>query len=130
MSNIKTYCITAPDFDFSEVRLSVNHDLLTPEVANEINEFWNSDDWRLSKEGGDVVRTVIRLFGAIAISYLQGIGGADISATSEEDRQMWTESILTAQAEGWPTYQELGIQLVSANVMCVDYEVVELEETA
>ena len=130
MSSVKAYCITAADFDFSEVRLSVNRDLLTPELAKKINDFWNENDWRLSKEDGDVVRTVIRLFGAIAISYLQGIGGADISAAREEDRKMWTESILNAQAEGWPSYQELGIQLVSANVMCVDYEVVELEETA
>ena len=130
MSNIKTYAITAADCGSSEVQLSVNHEILTPELAAEINDFWNENDWRMQQEDGDVVRTVIRLFGAKAIFYLLGIGGADISPTSAEEREWWTNSILEAQVEGWPTYAELGIQLVSASVVSVGFDDVDLEAEA
>lgn len=55
---IKRYRIT-DDRYFTEVTLQVDHDLLTPERAVEINSFWTEPDARLAAADDDPVRTVI-----------------------------------------------------------------------
>lgn len=39
MSNIKTYTVKASWFNDAEVSLQVDHSILTPELAKEINDF-------------------------------------------------------------------------------------------
>ena len=39
MSNVKTYIVTASWFEDSSVKLRVDHDVLTPELATLINDF-------------------------------------------------------------------------------------------
>ena len=128
MNNLKTYHITATDCDWSTVTLQVDHDVLTTELAAEINGFGVDANWRLGQEDHDVVRVVIRMFGARAIAYLLGIGGADISADADAAREMWTQSVLNSTGEGWPDYSQLGIQIIAANVCAIGYDEVELED--
>jgi hypothetical protein len=126
MSNVKTYIVTASWFEDSGVTLRVDHDILTPEVATEINTFWSGADGRLADENGNVVRTVVRMFGAAAIRFFMDDGGARFGPRSEDDRH-FTAQVLDAQIEGWPDLDSLGILILTAEVSAVDYDDVTLE---
>lgn len=76
MSNIKRYKVGHNWNDGMEVELEVDHDILTPERAAMINNFWSNNDGRESEAGG-AVPAVIRLFGACAINAMLAEGGAD-----------------------------------------------------
>ena len=120
MSNVKTYRISADWFSDAEVTLQVDHDVLTPELATEINQFWSSDADRLDQEGGDVVRAVIRLFGSIAIRFFMADGGASFG--SRGDSRHWTDAVIKEQGEGWPDRDGLGILITEASVPAVGYD--------
>lgn len=124
--NKKTFIVKAPWYEDAQVTLQVDLNILTPALATEINQFWSDDDWRLRKEDGDVVRTVVRMFGRKAIAYLMGIGGAEISNKTGDD--FWTRSVLSDDDEGWPECKDLGILIIEASVDMCDYDDVELEE--
>ena len=62
-----TYRVAASWFNDAEVTLQVNFDVLTPELAAEINGFWTGADDRLQEEGGNVLLAVVRMFGETAI---------------------------------------------------------------
>ncbi|WP_340569913.1 DUF2528 family protein [Stenotrophomonas sp. G106K1] len=47
-----------------EVTLDVDHRLLTPELAKDINEYWTDAEQRLEAADGDVVVAVIKMAGA------------------------------------------------------------------
>lgn len=125
MSNLKTYRVKAAWFDDAEVTLRVNHDILTPALATEINNFWSEADARLADEDEDVVRAVIRLFGAAAIRYMMDNGGASFSPVQKD--WYWTKEVIRDQGEGWPDWESLGILIVGAAVSCVSYDDVTLE---
>lgn len=124
--NKKTFTVKAPWYEDAQVTLQVDLDILTPALATEINQFWSDADWRLLEEDGDVVRTVVRMFGHRAIVYLMGIGGAEISCKGGDG--YWTRSVLTSVGEGWPSFEELGIVIVEASVPMCGYDDVKLEE--
>lgn len=126
MSATATYLVTASWFDDAQVRLQVNLNVLTPELATEINTFWSGANDRLSDEDGDVVRSVVRLFGVCAIQYFMRNGGANASASDEVSR-IWTADVIAAQGEGWPGVDALGILIKSVVVRVVDFDDVSLE---
>lgn len=96
---IKRYRSTCDDSGI-EVVLDVDHEVLTPQLATEINAFWTDADWRLQCAGGNPVMAVIRL-AAQALMYLL-----------LEDLPGDTRSAMNAfrELEGWPA--ECGITLV------------------
>jgi hypothetical protein len=113
--------------DDNEVVLEVDMSILTPELAAEINGFWGSDKLRLAEQGGDVVQTVVRLFGARVFFHLQAEGGVDFSEGAEGSSEFWTKRVLELQVEGWPDFEHLGIRIVQAYVTAADYFDVTLE---
>ena len=123
MSNLKTYRVKADWYDDAEVTLRVNHDILTPELATQINQFWSDDGGRLEQEGGDVVRAVIRLFGSAAIAFFISDGAQMGGGNS----RYWTERVIKAQHEGWPDVDSLGILIGAVFVGSVGYDDVSLE---
>lgn len=126
MSNVKTYIVTASWFDDSGVTLRVDHDVLTPELATEINTFWSDADGRLVDENYDVVRVVIRMFGAAAIRFFMDDGGARFDSRGNGDLH-WTGQVIKSLVEGWPDIDSLGILILSAEVSAVDFDDVTLE---
>lgn len=112
--------------DDNEVLLEVDPAILTPEMATEINTFWGGAARRLADQHGDVVQTVVRMFGARAIFYMQADRGADLVETDQRGGEQWTKLILESEAEGWPSFEQLGIRIVSAYVEACDYDGVEL----
>ncbi len=126
MSNITTYRVSADWFGDAEVTLQVDLDVLTPTLAAEINGFWSGAVERLGNEDDDVVRAVVRMFGAAAIQHFMSDGGASFGPCPWGDRQM-TAEVLKAQVEGWPDIDGLGIGIVGAEVSAVGYHDVTLE---
>lgn len=127
MSNIKTYTVKASWFNDAEVKLSVDHDVLTSELATEINSFWGDADSRLADEDDDAVKAVVRLFGARAIACLMEQGGADFGERRPDIGKWWTQKVIDEQGEGWPDAESLGILIKSAEVCTVGFDDVELE---
>lgn len=117
-----------------EVTLEVNHEILTKEVATLINQFWSDDHWRLAAENGDVVRTVIRLFGSSMIQIMLGEGGASFSSglrSGDDPAPYWTADL--HNVEGWGgtqganPYGFCGIRVIAADVEELSFDDVELE---
>ena len=122
-----TYRVAASWFNDAEVTLQVNFDVLTPELATEINTFWSGAEERLQAEDGNVLLAVIRMFGQVAIRYFMTAGGACFGPPRTEGDRHWTAQVIKEQAEGWPEVDGLGILITMADVSVVDYDDVTLE---
>ena len=127
MSNLKTYTVKASWFNDAEVTLQVDHDLLTPELAKEINDFWSDASYRLRQEDEDVVRVVIRMFGARTISLAMEQGGWDFSKQSVVAGLRTAQEVIDSYGEGWPKAEELGIYVIQVAADSVGFDDVELE---
>ena len=136
--NIKRYLVKETWKDY-EVTLEVNHDQLTEDIATEINGFWYGAEDRLDTESGDVVRTVIRLFGKTMINMMLREGGTNFGintkncVTGEHPGPLWTRDL--HDEEGWGgsepgPYGWCGIRVVSAYVDAPGYDDVELAEVS
>lgn len=130
MSNIKTYTVKASWFNDAEVTLQVDHDLLTPELATEINTFWSNSDSRLAAEDENVVRAVIRMFGARAIALAMEEGGWDFSNQPYAVGLRTAKDVIDSYGEGWPKAEALGISVIHAAADSVGFDDVELEAVA
>lgn len=134
-TNIKRYTVNEFFKDYS-VTLEVNHDILTPERAEEINSFWSEHDWRKSAEDGDVVRAVIRLAGSTLINIMISEGGADFTEKTkgvfdDNPGPYWTEDL--HKEEGWGGVEGgpfgwCGIRCVAAAIEAPSFDDLELTE--
>ncbi|WOI47710.1 DUF2528 family protein [Acidovorax sp. BLS4] len=124
MSNQCTYTVRATWFGDAEVTLQVDLDILTPELAAEINGFWSEDESRLAAEDGNVLLAVVRMFGLAAIRCYMGNGGASFGPTTD---RYHTAAVIEHEGEGWPEVDSLGILITAAEVSVVDYDDVTLE---
>ena len=130
MSSIKNYTVKASWYNDAEVTLRVDHDILTPALANEINSFWGDSEFRLDEENQDVVRAVIRMFGARSIALAMEQGGWDFSNHTYERGISTAKDVIDRDGEGWPIAEELGIAVTDACVGCVGFDDVNLEADA
>lgn len=117
---IKRYRITEDCYS-TEVTLQVDHDLLTPERAAEINLFWSNPDERLAVADDDPVRAVILM---AARRFMYGI--LEDSYGSVHGLQADFD-----EAEGWGGSAWNGITLIdfegSPQIELYDLDFVELE---
>ena len=127
MKELLKFKVAAADGSDDEVFLEVNPSVLTDELATEINTFWGAAAARLEEQDGNVLQTVVRLFGAQAISYMRADGGASFG-DDEADGEKWTRRVLELDAEGWPEYEQLGIRVLHAYVEGISYWDVELTQ--
>ena len=127
MSTPATYTVSADWFSDAQVTLLVDFDVLTPELATEINSFWSGAEDRLHAEDGNVQLAVVRLFGSTAIRYFMADGGASFGWGVPTLDAYWTQKVIDDQGEGWPDAEGLGILIMAAEVSVVDYDGVTLE---
>lgn len=114
-------------YDDHAITLQLDRALLTEEKATQINQFWGGAESRLDAEDGDVIRAVVRLFGAAAIRCMLSEGGASFSASDTGAARWWLEKVLDDQAEGWYGAEELGVAIVTADVFVPDFDVIRME---
>ncbi|MEJ2800602.1 DUF2528 family protein [Comamonadaceae bacterium PP-2] len=123
MADNEKFKVTATWFNDAEVTLQVDRSVLTEELATEINTFWSGASDRLDAEDGDVVKVVIRHFGALAIAWMMEEGGYDCVVRPP----YITQQVIDSQGEGWPDVDGLGILITDAYVQPVTFDEVELE---
>ena len=111
-----------------EVVLEADHDVLTPELATLINQFWSDDDERLDVYDGDPVKAVIHFAGTCLINQMLCEGGADFDKSNDTMSTYWT-GWLTHQ-EGWPPADQLGIRCVAAEVTTPRFDDLSMDEIA
>lgn len=138
-TNIKRYTVAEPWKEYS-VTLEVDHGILTPERASEINSFWSEHQFRLIAEDGDAVRTVIRLAGATLINIMLCEGGADFTENTrgpifdDNPAPYWSKDL--HDLEGWGgsvagnPFGWCGIRCIAAAVDTGDFHDMELKEVA
>jgi len=127
MPNVKTYRVKEDWKDY-EVWLEVDHDVLTQELAELINDFWGGKKERVKAENGSVVKAVIRFAGYIVINEMLAQGGSSYRKNSTEAIKLWSDWL--ADQEGWPGIGKLGIRVVYAEVETTDFDSVELSEVS
>lgn len=127
--SVKNYTVTSDDMHNVRVLLQVDHNVLTADVATEINNFWGSAHARLVEEAGDVVRSVVRLFGSVALRHILAEGGAEF-AEDEHGSKWWTKKVLELEHEGWPSMENLGIVILAASVYAPEYFDCTLEDAS
>ncbi|MBX3588757.1 MAG: DUF2528 family protein [Ramlibacter sp.] len=115
--------------DDNEIVLEIDPAVLTLEIAAEINNFYGpvAAKRRLEDQAGDLLAAVARLFAACALFCATADGGADFSEGDTRQAEALVKDTLQQEAEGWPTYESLGIRIVSAYVDAPSYEGVTLE---
>ncbi|WP_295367963.1 DUF2528 family protein [uncultured Stenotrophomonas sp.] len=84
-----------------QVQLEIDHNILTPEQAAEINEFWTGADERLDAADDNPVLAVIKIAGA---EFMGWVLDANSSYSTESMQREFD------QLEGWPSPH--GIRLV------------------
>lgn len=118
------YRITHPWLD-AVVVLDVEHSILTPELATDINDFWSDADDRLGAADDDVVLAVIKLAASCFMRQVMDPNGY---------RALQFMQIEFDRQEGWPLLH--GITLVDfegepdINDTTLEVEVVALEAAA
>jgi hypothetical protein len=131
MSNIKKYKVSEAWGDSLEVTLEVDHDKLTPELAETHLRFWTGADEQIGEEDGDAVRAAIRAFGVNAIYHMLGDLGASFSGGWVAGE--WSKKIRDFEGyggeDGTP-YGVLGIRILSAEAQSPSFDEVELKEIA
>lgn len=133
--NIKRYVIKESWKDY-EVTLEVDHDILTGERAALINNFWTEPMIRSGHFDGDVVKTVIQLFGQNAIcSFLEeggvSFGSGDkwlINKVSQDLRaeEGWGGEGMDGENNG--LFGWCGIRVLAADVSMPSFDDLELED--
>lgn len=134
--SIKRYLVKESWKDY-EVTLEVNHDVLTEDIASQINGFLSEAQHRVSSENGDVVKAVIRLFGKTMIGMMLSEGGSSFSPNSQNSPfgnpgPIWTADL--QNEEGWggtvegSPYGWCGIRVIGADVDTPGFDDVELSE--
>jgi hypothetical protein len=98
------------------VTVEVDHDVLTPEVAKEINDFWTSAEEVLAAANDDIVLAAVRR----AAPYLIGavLEGSNLRGAQAE----------LDEAEGWPAKGAHGITIVDFEVPDMGSIDLEMEE--
>lgn len=104
-------------FDLS-ITLDIDTDVMTPELAKEVNAFWISADEILEVSDGDAVQAVARR-------------AADPLLRSLQDGRYQEYALEElGKSEGWP--EKHGITIVDYEIPCTDsvtWDVEELEVT-
>lgn len=131
-SNIKRYKVSQT-FGYYEVWLEVDHRILTPARAKEINEFWGGSEDRIRDENGDEVRAVIRLAGihACEVILVDSLGGTRYDTCADTVRA-W--SMKFHARDGWggeihTPFGWCGIRIV-AGFDCPGFDEFEVREVA
>lgn len=117
----QTYRLNFGDIDSARIIASVDPEILTTELAHQINNMWANADRRLKETGGDPVIAVLRLF---ATEVFHHCWRNAIFFRNTED---FTDEVLRAIYEGWPPSKEmLGIQIKEAQIPEVDFDAVHV----
>lgn len=120
MSTERIFKITWDDSEDMSVVIAVDTSILTLDVANEINQFMSSSDHRLRMCDGDVYMLVAQMFAALFFRCAMDVGGATAvglnDAQAKKFSEHWIKRTLVWTIEGWPTYEECGLRIVSAEV--------------
>lgn len=136
---IKRYTVSESWKDYT-VTLEVDHSILTPERAKELNDFWSGAQEFEDAENGNVVRAVIRLAGSTLINIMLTQGGASFTErtrspiTNDSPGPLWTKDL--HDEEGWggsepdTPFGWCGIRCVAADVERPGFDDVELKEVA
>ena len=130
-TNLRRFEVSESFADFT-VLVEADFAKLTVERAAEINRFWGNAQSRILAEGGDVRRTVIRSFGAMAIRHFLSSNGASFGENSGA-RSIWNAEL--HDVEGWggvdgTPHGWCGLRIVSADCETPGFDDVTLTEVS
>lgn len=119
MSNLQRY--TLEDFDGNvEIVFEVNTDIMTEEIAHEVNGFFYDGKRRLDRQNGDVRKAVVRLAAGYVVDMALREGGWTFGADSEGaaicSKELRAEEGFGGEADDGNPFGWIGLRIVRADV--------------
>ncbi|MBO2698134.1 DUF2528 family protein [Shewanella algae] len=105
----------------SELTLEVDEDKFTHELAEEINNFWSDDDYRINQCDGSVIDAALRLYAVECFTLIA------FNNFKDEDYVMaqfdWSKG---RGIEGFHSFQDAGLVLKDIENWHIEFEHVQL----
>lgn len=116
----RTYKFEWDEADDMSVVISVDTDVLKPELAHEINKFMSGHTSRLKECNDDIYWVVAQLFASYFMRWALENGGV---YCCDHDRRgpEFIRHVLEWVGEGWPSVEQCGLTIVSAYVNAPDF---------
>lgn len=121
MTNIVNYDI---DYDSKGgIWIAVDHDIVTGDMLHEINDFWSDSKYRLARNNGDILTTVLKMITRQAL-YISVSMGYNTFGVVEEFS--WEEG---NGVEGFPPMDGTqGFEIKYVELDIFDYDDMTVEE--
>lgn len=116
MPNIKKYKVT---YDFFDLEVEIDHEVMTDEKLHEINNFWSSAEYRFkSKNNSNITATVLKLLAAEVFRQ-------SIISYRPIDEFDWNNG---KGIEGWPSMDgSYGIKITHVDEVYFDHDEMTVE---
>jgi len=115
MQNIKKYKVT---YDFFDLEVEIDHEVMTDEKLHEINNFWDDADYRKSKNNSDITATVLKLLAAEVFRQ-------SVTSWLPIDEFDWNKG---KGIEGWPSMDGSdGIKITHVDQVYFDHDEMTVE---
>lgn len=119
MSNLQRYFLG--DFEGNiEIVFEVNTDIMTEEMAHEVNGFFYNSESRLRQQKGDVRKAVVRMAAGFVVDLAIREGGWCFGADSEGaaicSKQLRAEEGFGGEADDGNPFGFIGLRIVRADI--------------
>ena len=117
----RTFNFAWADQEDIQVSIQVDTDVLTVDVAHEINNFITAPDSRLIECDGDIYRVVAQMFASYLMRWALSNGGAYCNKDDPRG-QVFLNNVLEWLREGWPDADKCGLTIVNCFVFTPDFD--------
>ncbi len=119
MSNLQRY--TLEDFDGNvEIVFEVNTDIMTEEIAHEVNGFFYNAEARRGRDKGDIRKAVVRLAAGFVVDMALREGGWSFITNSEgaiqASKELRAEEGFGGEADDGNPFGFIGLRIVRADI--------------
>lgn len=119
MSNLQRYFLG--DFEGNiEIVFEVNTDIMTEEIAHEVNDFFYDAPYRLRRQNGDIRKTVVRLAAGYVVDMAMREGGwcfgTDSDGAAICSKELRDQEGFGGEADDGNPFGFIGLRIVRADV--------------
>lgn len=119
MSNLQRYTLENFDGDV-EIVFEVNTDIMTEEIAHEVNGFFYNSERRLDRQKGDVRKAVVRMAAGFVVDMALREGGWTFGTDSEGaaicSKELRAEEGFGGEADDGNPFGFIGLRIVRADI--------------
>ena len=118
----RTFNFAWADQEDIQVSIQVDTDVLTVDVAHEINNFITAPDSRLAECDEDIYRVVAQMFASYLMRWALSEGGAYCKDKDDPRGKVFLRDVLKWLYEGWPDADKCGLTIVYCSVFTPEFD--------